>query len=331
MIVLEFVKFLIFPGLLFGIWMSFTAMWMIRKFTARIENRVGPPFNQPIYDFAKLVAKERVYPKNSVVWIMHYLPRFQAVVAMIMIFFIPIVSNEGLFSFDGDIYFFLFLLTLHGSTAFLIGWASRNPYTLSGAGRAIFTEISLEIPFAISLGGIAIMTGSLRISEITANLWNSVFFSDSIVNVLLIIPWILLFVSALYASIGALEITPFSAPHAETEIVSGWNTELTGSDFAIAKLADFINLFNLSGILVAFFFGGPIIMLTEMPVVSYIIAFVTFIVKFIIVILLLSFIITLSSRLRIDQIVKVLWDYFLPTAMFAILLVLLIKQGGTML
>ena len=281
MIVLDFIAYLIFPGLLFGIWMSFTSIWMIRKLSARLENRVGPPFNQPIYDFAKLLAKERVYPHDSVIWILHYLPRFQAVIAMFMIFFIPIVGNEGLFSFDGDIYFFLFLLTLHGSTAFLIGWASRNPYTLSGAGRAIFTEISLEIPFAISLGGIAIMTGSLRISEITANLWNAFSPNESVINLLLIIPWLM--------------------------------------------------LFNLTGILVAFFLGGPVVMLTEIPIASYAIGFLTFIVKFVLIIILLSFVVTLSSRLRIDQITHVLWSYFLPISMTAILLILSIKQGGTML
>lgn len=337
MIITNIIKFFVFPGAILVIYISIVLGWFVRFITARMENRVGPPFNQPAFDFAKLLAKERIYPEGSVRWVLHYMPIFQVSMALMMTFFIPISSEEGLISFDGDLYFFLFLLAMHGSTTFFVGWASKNPYAISGAGRAVMTEISLEIPLAISLAGMAIMTGSMRISEITKNIWSSMFpdnFQPSI-EWLFIIPYLLMLVTVFYSSLGALELAPFSAAHAETEIVGGWNTELTGSDLAMTKFADHLNLFNLGGIIACLFLGGPwIIDITiDDPlgkIIIGVVAFLSFLIKLLFIIFVIAFVRTLSSRLRIDQITRALWSYFFPVSMLSVFLVIVIVQLGGM-
>lgn len=331
MIVTDFLQFLIFPGLVLTIYLAIFYSWFFRKTMARIENRVGPPFNQPAYDLAKLMAKERIYPQGTMQWVAKLLPRLQVGIGLFMSFFIPIVDYEGLISFEGDVYVFIFLLALHGSTAFFVGWASRNPYTVNGAGRAVLTEISLEIPLALSLAGMSIMTGSMRISEMTKQLGDTIF--DSGYSPLFLIPWVILFIVMIYSTLGALEFNPFSAAHAETEIVGGWNTELSGSDLAMTKLAEIINLFNLSGLIAAVFLGGPISVVFSTSTVwtdilSVIVALGTFVIKVGFITFLLAFVATTSSRLRIDQITDSLWTYFLPTAMIAILFILGIKTLG---
>jgi NADH-quinone oxidoreductase subunit H len=337
MVVTNIAKFLIIPGAFFIIYTSIVLAWFVRFITARMENRVGPPFNQPAFDLAKLLAKERIYPEGSVKWILHYMPMFQVSVALMMAFFIPIWSKEGLISFEGDLYFFLFLLAMHGSTAFMVGWSSRNPYAISGAGRAVMTEISLEIPLAISLAGMAIMTGSMRISVITDRVWTAMF-PDALnpsIEWLFVIPYILMLVTVFYSSLGALELSPFSAAHAETEIVGGWNTELTGSDLAFTKFADFVNLFNLSAIIACLFLGGPIVIDSSLDnpwgsILIKLIAIVTFAVKLFIIVFVVAFVRTLSSRLRIDQIARALWSYFFPISMLSVFLVISIIQIGGM-
>ena len=133
-----------------------------------------------------------------------------------------------------------------------------------------------------------------------------------------------------YASIGALEFSPFSAGHAETEIVAGWTTELTGGDLAFTKFADYLNLFNLAAISVAIFFGGPMVFTAWNmgPFWTAFIATLTFIIKLVIAIFIISFVKTLSSRLRIDQITKALWNYYLPLSLFGVLFVILIQYLG---
>ena len=98
MVVTNIAKFLILPGAVFIIYTSIVLAWFVRFITARMENRVGPPFNQPAFDLAKLLAKERIYPEGTVKWILHYMPMFQVSMALMMAFFIPIWSKEGLIS-----------------------------------------------------------------------------------------------------------------------------------------------------------------------------------------------------------------------------------------
>jgi NADH-quinone oxidoreductase subunit H len=333
---LEIIQFLVFPGLLFIFLMSFISVWLLRKLTARLENRVGPPFAQPIFDFTKLLAKERLYPQGSERVLIRYMPKIQVIIAVLMAFFIPFVGNEGLISFDGDLYVFIFLLALHGVSTYFVGWASRNPYALSGAGRAVMTEISLEIPLSIALAGMSIMTGSIRISEISkgvfAQMNPNLSTTAAIPSIawIYIIPWFVFFIISIYCCVGALEYNPFSAAHAETEIVAGWSTELTGADYAHAKLADYINLFNLAGILAAIFLGGPWILNFSEGFyhLSLFFGFVVMMIKIGFIIFLFSILATLSSRMKIDQITNDLWSWFLPISMIGMFMVLVIQFRG---
>lgn len=335
MLIIDFLEILVFPGLIFVVAYSLFLMWLVRKLAARIENRVGPPLFQPAFDVAKLMAKERVYPEGANKTIIHYFPRVKLILVLLMALFIPIYSNKGILSFDGDLYFFIFLLALSSSTLFFMGWASRNPYSLSGAGRGVFVEISLEIPLALSLSGLSIMTGSMRISDIYDTVWDTIFSNQvmkSYYSLLYLIPWILMLSTVIYCAIGVLELNPFSAPHAETEIVSGWNTELTGSDLALVELSHIITLFNVTGLIASVFLGRYLTGLEDnLPLsIFYLLQVIVFLIKTIIIVFVIALIITLSSRLRIDQVTKALWNYFLPISMISVLLVLFIQQlGGT--
>lgn len=326
MFVSSFAAFLIFPGIIFVIYAALTSVWLIRKLSARMENRAGPPFNQPLFDFAKIMAKERVYAYESSQRFVHYLPRFQLVLALLMSFFIPIYKDEGLISFEGDIYFFLFLLALHGSSVYFIGWASRNPYALSGSGRALLTEISFELPIAVSIAGIAILSKSMKISSMNmASILNDK--SSEIGIIFYVIIWISMISSVLICTLGALEMNPFSAAHAETEIVAGWKTELTGSDLALTVLADAINAFNLAALSATLFFGGPNEIIdfggsTIEMLLGNTVSFLVFVVEIIIILFLIAYLKTVLSRLRVDQSTELLWKYILPISiinLFAII------------
>src|SRR6185437_11559434 len=49
---------------------------------------------------------------------------------------------------------------------------------------------------------------------------------------------------------------PFDLPEAESELVSGYNTEYSGIKFAIFFLAEFTNLFIVATITTVMFLGG---------------------------------------------------------------------------
>ncbi|MCE7735491.1 MAG: NADH-quinone oxidoreductase subunit H [Candidatus Heimdallarchaeota archaeon] len=326
MFITSFAEFFLFPGIIFVIYAALTSVWLLRKITARMENRIGPPFNQPLFDFAKIMAKERVYAHQSSQRFVHYLPRFQLILALLMSFFIPIYKDEGLISFEGDVYLFLFLLALHGSSVYFMGWASRNPYALSGSGRALLTEISFELPIAISVAGIAILSKSMKISSMDmASILGDK--SSEIGIIFYVLIWISMISTFLICTLGALELNPFSAAHAETEIVAGWKTELTGSDLGLTVLADAINAFNLAALSATLFFGGPneIIDFGESTLeilLSNGISFILFMIEVIIILFLIAYLKTVLSRLRVDQSTEFLWKYILPISiinLFAII------------
>ncbi len=56
---------LIFPGFLFLSVISLFAEYFDRKLYARLQNRVGPPWFQPLADFIKLLGKEEVVPEEA--------------------------------------------------------------------------------------------------------------------------------------------------------------------------------------------------------------------------------------------------------------------------
>jgi NADH-quinone oxidoreductase subunit H len=58
------------------------------------------------------------------------------------------------------------------------------------------------------------------------------------------------------ASIAEVNRVPFDLPEAESELVSGYNTEYSGMKFATFFLAEYAGLFVLSALTVALFFGG---------------------------------------------------------------------------
>ena len=55
----------IFPGFLFTLALGLYACWVVRKVTALIHHRVGPPVLQPLYDVLKLLGKETHIPEAA--------------------------------------------------------------------------------------------------------------------------------------------------------------------------------------------------------------------------------------------------------------------------
>jgi NADH-quinone oxidoreductase subunit H len=101
----------------------------------------------------------------------------------------------------------------------LAGANTVNRFSLIGATRTLTQLFSYEAPFLLALLGPALAAGSWQISvvnEFAAQKW-----------------WMMVtqpigFLVALVGLMGKLELPPFDAPEAETEIVAGALTEYSG-------------------------------------------------------------------------------------------------------
>lgn len=306
---LYLIKILIFPGLLFLFILSLIGEYYDRKLYARMQNRVGPPWFQPVADCIKLLGKELIIPLNADARIFKILPVFACVATIVAYLYIPLFSKTSLLSFNGDMIFVLYMLTLPTLSYALAGWYSRSPYALIGSTRVLTQLFAYEVPLFMAVLAPAILASSWSFSELitfyqTHNwLW--------LVN-------ILGFIVAMITLQGKLEKVPFDIPEAETEIVAGVFTEYTGPLYAYFRLA--MNMQTIAGaslvaaVFLPFGFGSCLI-----------VNFIIYILKIAFILFLLALMRTLFARLRIDQMLVFCWKYLAPIALAQITVNIIIK------
>ncbi|HEX2954646.1 MAG TPA: complex I subunit 1 family protein, partial [Bacillota bacterium] len=224
----NFFYMLVFPGFLFLSFYGLICEWVDRKFYARFQNRIGPPWYQPEADFIKLMGKEEIIPEKADPVMFRALPIFAVAAVLTAFLYLPVWGAKGAYAFSGDLIVVFYLLTIPTLTFFLAGWHSTSLFATIGSLRNVTQLFAYEVPLLISLLGPAIISGSWSISEIAR------FFAG---HPLMILLNLVGFFVALIAVQGKLERVPFDIPEAETEIVAGSLIEFTGRLLGIFRLA----------------------------------------------------------------------------------------------
>jgi NADH-quinone oxidoreductase subunit H len=314
------VRTLVFPGFLFLLVLVLFFDWFERKVAARFQNRMGPsyagPFGilQPIADYIKLFSKEDITPKQTNKLLFLAAPLLAFSLFVFALFFIPIDGSNVILnsSFEGDLLLVLLLISLANFGIFLSGWASLNPYSGIGATRVLTQFLGYDIPLIILAIGPAFLAKSLSLVNIMA--------SQSLPFAILI-PWsLVLFIIVLQAE---LEKDPFDIPHAETEIVGGYETEYSGRKLAFIKLSEDFQFLIGAALVTELFLGGcygPV--LFGMPQLWY---FIWFMVKTIGVVFVLEYIGNVAARLRIDQVVHGNWKLLIPLSVLSLALTVMVE------
>ena len=308
---------LVFPGVLFLLGFAFFAEWYDRKLTARMQNRMGPPLVQPFADFVKLLSKEDIVPDGVPARLYAAIPLFAFAAIATAFLYMPILGTASPFGFGGDLILVLYLMTLPTILVFLLGWTSNNLFARLGSVRSVSQLFVYEVPFFLAALGPALMVESWAVGDIVAaqeDGWWAI----------LIQP--LGFIALIVALQAKLERVPFDIPEAETEIVAGPLTELTGKKLAVWNLMKDMLLATGAALAVALFLGGP-----TLPGVTFggiegaFIAFFVFLGKVLLVLLLLALLKAALGRLRIDQLMDWGWKVLTPLALIQIGIVLVLK------
>jgi len=306
---LPLIQLLVFPGLLFLAVIGLAGEFADRKLYARFQNRMGPPWFQPLADLIKLMAKEEVVPTEADRLLFTGAPAFALTSVVAAFLYIPVWGPGALLSFNGDAVVVLYLLTLPTFTYFLGGWFSRSVYAMLGALRSLTQLFAYEVPLFLTVLGPCLLAGTWSLSELTR------FFGAH--------PWALLanavgFAMALISLMGKLEKVPFDIPEAETEIVAGSFTEYGGRFLAFFRLSFDIEMIVGASLLAAVFlpFGlqfGPVA------------GFALYLVKIFFIIAVIAFIRSAVARVRIDQMISLCWKVFAPVAFLQVLVNLILK------
>ncbi len=300
---------LVFPGFLFLIVFALFAEWFDRKFHALLQNRVGPPWFQPLADMIKLAAKEDLIPKVADRKMFMLAPVMALTCVVAASFYIPTWGRTALFAFSGDLIVVLYLLTVPTVMFFLGGWYSRSVFSMLGAVRSLMQMFAYEIPLFLAILAPALLAGTWSLSKM------SEFYS---IHPALAAFNVIGFGIALVALLGKLERVPFDIPEAETEIVAGSFTEYSGRLLAIFRLAIDIEMVVGSALVAAVFlpFGLGL---------GVYLGSLLFLVKVMLVVGILTVLRTVMARLRIDQMIDFCWKIVAPLAFVQIVVDLVVK------
>ncbi len=269
--------------------------WFERRVLGRFQNRLGPnrwgPFGilQPIADLVKLITKEDTTPDEADRWVMTLAPLVLVVPTLIVAAVIPFGPDSFLGRLNIGILFVLGVTSVNTIAIFMAGWGSANKYAMLGAMRGVAMLVSYEIPMALGVVGVLILSGSLALFDIV---------ETQAIPFLLVQPLgFLIFVAAASAEMSR---TPFDQIEAESELGSGYNTEYSGIKFAILFLAEFMAPIINAMVITTLFLGGtngfdPI------PGQAW------FVLKTFAVVFALLWVRATWPRLRVDQIMGFAW------------------------
>jgi NADH-quinone oxidoreductase subunit H len=304
-----------------------------RRVAGRMQSRVGPNrvgpqgILQSVADGIKLLLKEDIIPDNADKPLFRIAPYLVFLGVFMSFVVIPFSSKVVVADFDISIFYLLAVESLVVVGVVMSGWASNNKWSLLGGMRAAAQIISYEVPVSMTVLMIVMMTGSMSVQGIIGaqgawpwewNLFHTPF---------TFVGFFILFTGSLAEG----NRTPFDIPEAESELVSGYNTEYSGFRFSIFFLAEFANIYLIGALSTILFLGGW----QAMPLVNalglagtgwqHLIEFATFFTKVSVLMFIVIQLRWTLPRVRIDQLMGLCWKYLVP-ACFVNLLVMALWQ-----
>ncbi len=334
-----------------------------RKVLGWIQGRIGPnrvgPWGvlQPFADLLKFILKEDIVPDKSTKFVYFLAPMVAITAALLpmvvypfgppisdpfgwLVPYVPVIplGSEPNFMawiaeqarnmpltiarIDVGVLFVLAITSVGVYGIALAGWSSNNKYSLMGALRSSAQMISYELAMGASILGVVILAGSLDFHEIIFAQGHSTF-------KWFIIPQFVGFVVFLIAAFAETNRVPFDLPEAETELVAGFHTEYSALKFALFFMAEYVNMFTVSVMIVVLFLGGWYIPglthIFEYGSIPYaLVSHIGFLLKIFFFLFLYIWIRGTLPRFRFDQLMTFGWKFLLPVAIANVIITIIV-------
>jgi len=279
---------------------------VLRKITARVQSRQGPPIWQPYYDTFKLLGKEDIESGEAPV-----MQRFSTYLSLASILTVACLVPMGFrtpMNGAGDAILVIYLLTLSGICMLLAGLAAGSTYSLVGISREMMTMLTLEPLFAITIVIAAVHSQSFRLDTI---LNGAIYQTAGIpVSGIIMLGVMLLSFQAFVARV------PFDISEAETEIMEGPLIEYSGPKLAIFKYAQMVKLIVFSALFIGLFvpWGADLV---------FPFGWLIFWVKVTVLVLMVTVLAATHARYRIDQAIR----YFAALLVVGFVALILASNG----
>jgi NADH-quinone oxidoreductase subunit H len=299
-------------------------VWLERKVSARIQDRLGPTrvggkfgWLQTVADGLKLLVKEDIIPKDADQMMFRIGP-YIALVGSFMAF-LALPFGKGVVAYDMNIAVF-YMLAIMSSEIFGIilgAYGSSSKWALFGGIREAAQIVSYEVPRAISVVVPVIVAGTMDLTKISEQqagpFWNWYLFHDPFTFAAF---WVFF-----TCGTASCKRAPFDLAEAESELVAGFHTEYSGFRWLIFFMAEYGSMFAISGIASVLFLGGwnsgliPWRLdMTDLlgMIAGNVINVIVFILKGWILVFVMMWVRWTLPRLRIDQVMMTCLRYLLP-------------------
>jgi len=265
-----------------------------RKIMGRFHLRLGPNkisvlgLLQPLLDAIKLFIKAFYSPNYRNKKLYATLPIATLFLSIFIYTCIPMsfINNYNNYSLLN----FIVLSSFRRFLILLGGWISNSKYTILGRLRRIAQTISYEIVFRT----IIILIIALYCSYSISNLRNK----RALINLAILPIWIICFLAETHRA-------PFDFREAESELVSGFNTEYRGYRFAFLFLREYIIILFGCVLIGIIFFIGP-----RFPISPFSIFFIGLLISFLTIWIRITF-----CRFRYDFLIGLAWKTLLPISL----------------
>jgi NADH-quinone oxidoreductase subunit H len=357
--------------------------WVERKQSAVMQDRIGANradvmgltvlgLLHPAADVLKLLTKEDVVPYGANRVLHQLAPVIALVPAIVTLAVIPFGGTYTLgdttFSLvvadiDWGMLFVFAVGSLATYGAVMAGWASNSNWGLLGSMRASAQMISYEVTMGLSVVGIFMCFGTLKLTEMalfqdqTFRIFGFLehvfgmavpgFLSWATLPMWGILLQPLAFILFLTCIMAENKRPPFDAPEGESELVAGYHMEYSGMRFGLFYTAEFLEVPVIGTIVTTLFLGGWSIpwlstgdiiggvsgvfgqgFATGLCIVLHVLSFL---LKVVFMIWLQMAIRWTLPRFRYDQVMDLCWKMILPLSIanvFATAAVILLLERG---
>lgn len=288
-----------------------------RKLCAWFQCRLGPMrvgkwgLLQVFADMFKILIKELICLKGTDRFLFKLAPYLVITSSVVMLACLPWGNGLQIIDWNIGIFFVLAVSSVGVLGILLAGWSSNNKYTLIGAMRSGAQMVSYELSLGLAIITICVLAGTLNISELVWAQEDTWFLFKGH------IPAIIAFIIYVIAATAETNRGPFDLPEAEHELTAGYHTEYSGIHFGFFYLAEYLNLFIVSGIASLMFLGGW--MPLHIPgwegfnaVMDFIPSPIWFLLKAFFISFVIIWFKWTFPRVRIDQMLSFEWKYLMP-------------------
>nr|UQS80702.1 NADH-plastoquinone oxidoreductase subunit 1 [Cymbidium dayanum] len=307
-------------------------VWLERKISAAIQQRIGPEYAGPLgilqalADGTKLLFKENLLPSRGNIHLFRVGPSIGFISILLSYLVIPFGYHLVLADLSIGVFLWIAFSSIVPIGLLMSGYGSNNKYSFSGGLRAAAQSISYEIPLTLCVLAISLLSNSSSTVDIIEaqskygfggwNLWRQP----------------IGFLVFIMSSLAECERLPFDLPEAEEELVAGYQTEYSGIKYGFFYLASYLNLLVSSLFVTVLYLGGwnfyiPYISLTELFGINkmfrvFVIAisiFITLAKAYLFLFIPITTRWTLP-RMRMDQLLNLGWKFLLPISLGNLLL-----------